>query len=55
MYKGTEFDFNTECLNAFEELKKRLIQAPILAHYNPERLLRIETDAFNGVIAGVFL
>ena len=55
MYKGTEFDFNAECLDAFEELKKRLVQAPVLAHYNPERLLYIETDASNGVIAGVFL
>ena len=50
-----EFDFNMEYLDAFEELKKRLVQAPILAHYDPERLLRIETDASNGVIAGMFL
>ena len=55
MYKGIEFDFDTEYLNAFKELKKRLVQAPVLAHYNPERLSRIETDASNGVIAGVFL
>ena len=55
MYKGTEFDFNAEYLNAFEELKKRLVQAPILAYYNLERLLRVETNASNKVIASMFL
>ena len=55
MYKGTEFDFNTEYLDAFKELKKYLVQAPVLAYYNPEYLLFIETNASNGVIAGVFL
>ena len=55
MYKGIEFDFNTEYLNAFKELKKRLVQAPVLAYYNPERLLYIEINASNRVIASVFL
>ena len=28
--------------------------APLLAHFNPERPLMLETDALNSVIAGVF-
>lgn len=33
------FDFNETCLNAFNELKCRLIEAPVLAIYNRERRL----------------
>ena len=46
--------FNKDCLSAFEELKRRLTQAPVLAYYNPERPSRVETDALDGVVAGIF-
>ena len=46
--------FNKDYLSAFEELKRRLTQAPVLAYYNPERPLRVETDALDGVVAGIF-
>jgi hypothetical protein len=51
---GTPFSFTKECWEAFEELKERLITSPILHHYNPELQSKIETDASDGVIAGVF-
>ena len=49
-----EFVFSKDYLSAFEELKKRLTQAPVLAHYDPERPSRVETDASDGVVAGIF-
>jgi len=41
-------------MQAFNELKKRLVSAPLLAHFNPERPLMLKTDASDGAIAGVF-
>jgi hypothetical protein len=51
---GIPFSFTKECWEAFEELKGRLISSPILRHYDPELQSKIETDASDGVIAGVF-
>ena len=42
------------CMQAFNKLKKRLVLAPLLAHFDPERFLMLETNASDGVIAGVF-
>jgi len=50
---GVLFHFDQECWEAFEELKLRLITAPILKHYDPELQSKIETDASDGVIAGI--
>jgi len=41
-------------MQAFNKLKKQLVSAPLLAHFNLEQPLMLETDALNGVIAGVF-
>ena len=53
-HKNKEFVFTEQCLAAFNELKSRLIEAPVLIHFNPSRKSRIETDASDGVIAAVF-
>jgi hypothetical protein len=47
------FFWSDDCHLAFKELKRRLMQAPILAHYDPFRESQLETDASDGVIAGV--
>jgi len=41
-------------MQAFNELKKRLVLAPLLAYFNPEWPSMLETDASDSVIAGVF-
>jgi len=41
-------------MQAFNKLKKRLVSAPLLAHFNLERPLMLKTDALDGVIASVF-
>jgi len=41
-------------MQAFNKLKKRLVSAPLLAYFNLEWPLMLETDALNSVIAGVF-
>ena len=47
------FQFGKECWEAFKELKARLTSSELLRHYDPELQSMIETDASDGVIAGV--
>jgi transposase InsO family protein len=51
---GASFTFNTDCHHAFDTLKSALTSAPLLQHYHPELECMLETDASDGVIAGVF-
>jgi len=53
-HKDRPFYFNTVYRQAFNELKKRLVSTPLLAHFNLERPLMLETDALDSVIAGVY-
>jgi hypothetical protein len=53
--KDVSFLFDAECMKAFKTLKEKLLSAPILVHYRPDRETRIETDASDGVLAGVLL
>jgi len=41
----TPWNWNEQCQNAFERLKKAFTEAPILAHFAPERAKMVETDA----------
>jgi len=47
------FIFSNNCIEAFGELKDRLISSLILYYYNPDLKLMLETDASNGVVVGV--
>jgi hypothetical protein len=47
------FTWDTDCKAVFKKLKKCLIEAPVLCHYQPERLTRVEIDAADGVVAVV--
>jgi transposase InsO family protein len=51
--KDTPFVFDEKCHAAFKELKKRLLSAPVLIHYRPDRPTKLETDASDGVVAAV--
>ena len=51
--KEVPWKFDEAYKKAFAELKKRLFTAPILAHYDSRRETRLETDASDGVVAGV--
>jgi len=53
--KDTPFVFNNDYIEAFGELKDWLISSLILCYYNPDLKLMLETDAFDGVIAGILL
>ena len=43
--KNTKFQWDKKCETAFQTLKKKLINAPILAHYKPECETEIYTDS----------
>lgn len=51
--KDVPFIWTEECQHAFENLKERLTDAPILRHYHPGLETKLETDASDGVVAGV--
>ncbi|MDA4119333.1 MAG: reverse transcriptase domain-containing protein [Thaumarchaeota archaeon] len=52
--KDHQFIFSPECVEAFEELRRRLLSAPLLAHYDTDHQCLLETDASDTVIAAVF-
>ena len=45
--------WTADCQNAFEELKKRVTQAPILTRFDPDKPTVLKTDASDFVVAGV--
>jgi hypothetical protein len=49
------FIFNSNYIEAFKELKERLISSLILYYYNLDLKLILETDASNRVIAEILL
>ena len=51
--KGEAFEWSKDCRIAFDELKRRLLEAPVLAHFEYGRATRMETDASDGVLAGM--
>jgi uncharacterized membrane protein len=51
--KGESFKWTAACQEAFEELKRRLLRAPVLAHFDPHRPTKVETDSSELVVAGV--
>jgi len=51
--KDMPFNFNSQCLQAFKLLKKQLISVLVLIYYNPYQPTKLETDASDGVVAGV--
>ena len=44
---------DTQCEQAFQELKKRFTTAPILAHFDPNIEAIVETDASDFALGGV--
>ena len=51
--KGAWHAFDERELTAFQQAKDLMLSDNVLAHYSPYRLTRIETDASDGVVAGV--
>jgi len=45
--------WNEEAEKAFQDLKKRFMTAPILAHFDPEKPVMIETDTSDFAIGVV--
>ena len=53
--KSEKFDFQAECQEAFEMLKKRITSAPILRHFDPEMQWVIECDASDFAYGAILL
>ena len=43
--KNWPFKWDDSCQKAFKELKRQLVSAPLLVHFNPDLPTRMETDA----------
>ncbi len=53
--KDIVFNFTSECLRAFKELKSYIVNTLVLAYYDPKKASQIKTDTSNSIIARVFL
>ena len=51
--KDTPFVWTEDCVLAFKGLKKQVITAPILRHFDPKRQLILKTDASDYVNSGI--
>jgi hypothetical protein len=51
--KGMLYKWDEPCQEAFDRLKRAMLEAPILRYYDFELPTRVETDASNGVVARV--
>jgi len=47
------FEWTKECQTSFDQLKESLLRIPSLCHFDPEYDTKLETDASDGVVAGV--
>ena len=52
--KDTPFDWTSACQSAFDNLKKMVTEAPILAHYKQGLSTIVETDSSDYLSSGVF-
>ena len=50
--KNAKFCWDQSCVEAFNTLKEKLIEAPVLAYPQPEGMLILDTDASNTSISG---
>ena len=50
---STTFSWSFESQSAFDELKERFSDAPVMRHFDPSLLIRVETDASQFAIAGI--
>ena len=51
--KGRHFLWTAACEDAFRNLKIKFTSAPILRHFDPERITQMETDASDFAIGAV--
>jgi hypothetical protein len=51
--KNTTWDWTPECQRAFDTLRAAFTSDAVLAHYDPERKIVVETDASDYVSAGI--
>ena len=51
--KDVKFTWTNECKLAFEGLKQRVCEAPILKHFDPSKQYHVETNSSDYVSAGV--
>ena len=51
--KGQQFIWSSAAQSAFDDLKLRFTSAPVLKHFDPDRPIRIHTDASGFAISGI--
>ena len=51
--KGKLFEWNEVCEQAFQRLKQRVIEAPVLAHFDRKKQCYLETDSSDHVNGGI--
>ena len=55
LQKGANFIWSDDAQQAFEQLKLKSTEAPVLIHPDPKKIFKVETDASKVAIGGVVL
>ena len=55
LQKGATFIWSDDAQKAFEQLKQKLTEAPVLIHPDLKKIFKVETDASKVAIGGVVL
>lgn len=53
--KSVLFNFNADCINAFESIKTELVSRPLLNLFNPTAEAQIQTNASSHGLGGILL
>jgi hypothetical protein len=51
--KTGPFTYTDEATSVFRRLREAFTRAPVLQHFDPEKLIKLETDASGFAIAGI--
>ncbi|CAG7821980.1 unnamed protein product [Allacma fusca] len=51
--KDVQFEWSVETEEAFQNMKKAMVTAPVLQHFDSEALIRVTTDASNYMLGGI--
>lgn len=53
LQKNVDFEWNRECHDAHDKIKKEISSDQVLVHFNPDLPIVLSTDASNNAVAGV--
>ena len=53
--QGVEFNWNEECKKAFDKVKANITETPVLAHFDPNKQLVLQSDSITSGLGGTIM